>query len=243
MEINKSLEERQKSEVQYRRMDLELRQAIANISHDLRTPLRSIMGYMQLLDDDLPLEKRKEYLDIMKKRSETLLMLVNSFYDLSRLQSREYKLELKTLNLVTLFYDLLALYYKDFTDKNMEPILDIDENAPLIIGDENAVIRIFSNLIENALKYGENYLFIEFKNDGNERVITKFVNSAPKLKEEDVERIFDRFYTGDFTRNYKNTGLGLAIVKELIQQMGHNIYAKLIDGKLNIIIEWGTKKH
>lgn len=101
LEINKSLEERQKSEIQYRRMDLELKYAIANISHDLRTPLTSIIGYMQLLDDkNISPEERKEYLDIIKRRAETLQVLVNSFYDLSRLEAGEYKLELKPLNMV-----------------------------------------------------------------------------------------------------------------------------------------------
>lgn len=238
LEINKTLEERQKSEIQYRKMDLELRHAIANISHDLRTPLTSIIGYMQLLDNEnIPPEERKEYLDIIKRRTETLQVLINSFYDLSRLEAGEYILELKPLNMVNLIYDLLALYYKDFTDKNIEPQLDIDENIPLIIGDENAVIRIFSNLLENALKYGENLLSIEFK-EGTGKVITTFINDAPNLKEEDVDRLFDRFFTADVTRSAKNTGLGLAIVKELVHQMGYEIYGKLIDGKVYIIIEW-----
>src|SRR5690606_36058927 len=90
IEINRTLEEKQKSEIQHNNMELELRRAIANMSHDLRTPLTSILGYIQLMDDDnLTYNERKEYLDIVRRRAESLQILISSFYDLSRLEAGE----------------------------------------------------------------------------------------------------------------------------------------------------------
>lgn len=241
MEINKVLEEKQKSEIQYNNMELEIKRAIANISHDLRTPLTSIIGYMQLLDDgNLTYDERKEYLDIVRRRAESLQTLISSLYDLSRLEAGKYKFDLKSIKLSNIIYDSIALYYMDFIARNIEPIIDIEENTSLIIADENAVKRIFSNLIENALKYGNKFVSISLKEDKG-YIITTFSNDASNLKEEDINHIFDRFFTADTTRSDKSTGLGLAITRELVEQMGHDISASMIDGKINIIIRWGVK--
>lgn len=240
LEINKTLDEKRKSEIEHKRMDTELRQAIANMSHDLRTPLTSIMGYIQLMEDDnLSSEEKKEYADIVKKRAESLQILISSFYDLSRLEAKEYKFELKSLNLANVLYDLIASFYKDFSNKNIEPIIDVNEKAALVIADENAVIRIFSNLLQNALKYGDKCVFISLKQD-NDYVITTFTNDAPDLSEEDSKHLFERFFTVDRTRTGASTGLGLAITKQLVEQMEHNMSIELSNGMLSIIIKWKT---
>lgn len=242
LEINKALEKKQKTEAEYKKMDLELRQAIANISHDLRTPLTSIMGYIQLIEDrDISEDEKKQYLDIVKRRAEALQILISGFYDLSRLESKEYKFELKSLNLSNIMCDLIASFYNDFLSKGVEPVIDIEDKAALIIGDENAIRRIFSNLIQNALKYGNGYVYISLKQE-NSYVVTTFKNDAPNLNDEDVKHLFERFFTADHTRSGKNTGLGLAITKELVEQMGHKIFAEMVDGKLSIIIKWNIKK-
>lgn len=238
LEINKMLEEKRKSEAEHKRMDTELRQAIANMSHDLRTPLTSIMGYIQLIEDDnLSSEEKKEYIDIVKRRTESLQVLISSFYDLSRLEANEYKFELKSLNLANILFDLMASFYMDFSNKNIEPIIDADEKAAFVIADENAVRRIFSNLIQNILKYGNEYVFISLKQD-KDYVITTFTNDAPDLSEEDSKHLFERFFTVDRTRTGASTGLGLAITKQLVEQMGHNISIELSNGRLSIIIKW-----
>lgn len=242
LEINKALEKKQKTEAEYKKMDLELRQAIANISHDLRTPLTSIMGYIQLMEEKgVSEDERKQYLDIVKRRAEALQILISGFYDLSRLESKEYKFELKSLNLSNIMCDLIASFYNDFLSKGVEPVIDIEDKAALIIGDENAARRIFSNLIQNIIKYGNGYVYISLKQE-NGYAVTTFKNDAPNLSDEDVKHLFERFFTADHTRSGKNTGLGLAITKELVEQMGHNIFADMVDGKLSIIIKWNIKK-
>lgn len=241
LEINKALEKKSTSEAEHKRMDLEIRQSISNISHDLRTPLTSIMGYVQLLEDDsLSEDERNQYMDIIKKRTKLLQVLISNFYDLSRLEGKEYKFDLKPLNLYNIICDLIAVSYNGFINKGIEPNIDIDEKIPLVIADENAVKRIFSNLIQNMIKYSNELISISLKQDGD-TLILRFTNDASNLKEDDVKHLFQRFFTTDRTRSGKNTGLGLAIAKELVEQMNQEIHANIWENKLNIIIKWKIK--
>ncbi|SNV89986.1 sensor histidine kinase [Clostridium cochlearium] len=242
LEINKTLEEKLKTDAKHKKMDLEIRQAIANISHDLRTPLTSIIGYIQLMEDNSLSENEKnQYINIIKKRAKSLQVLISSFYDLSRLEEKEYKFELQSVNLHDIMCDLIALSYNDFLSKKIEPNIDIDEQISLIIADENAVRRILSNLIQNMIKYSNKFIFISLKNNKNHIVMT-FTNDALNLSEDDVSHLFQRFFTADRTRSGKSTGLGLAITKELVEQMGYEIFAELSKDKLSIIIKWNLKQ-
>lgn len=238
LEINKTIEEKKKTEIEYKKIDLELRQAISNISHDLRTPLTSIMGYIQLIEDkNLSEDEKQEYVDIVKKRAKSLQTLISSFYELSRLEAKEYKFELKSLSLPNIICDMLASFYNDFLNKGIEPVIDIDQKVPLIVSDENAIRRVFSNLIQNMLKYGEKSILISLKKQ-EAFIIAVFKNDAPNLKEEDVSHLFERFFIGDRTRNGDSTGLGLAITKELVEQMEYKIEAEIFEGKLSIAIKF-----
>ncbi|MCB2362306.1 sensor histidine kinase [Clostridium estertheticum] len=240
--INKNLEEKQKSEAKYKKMDLELRKAIANISHDLRTPLTSIMGYMQLIDDNsLSGDENKPYIDIIKNRTKSLESLITSFYDLSRIDGNEYKFDMKALNLNNIVCECVASFYNDFLSFEVEPKIDIEENPCFIIGDEIAVKRVFSNLIQNIIKYGKGNVDISLKRS-NDYVVTIFQNAAPNLSDEDAKHLFERFFTADRARTGKNTGIGLAITKRLVEQMGHEISVELVDANLSIIIRWKCLK-
>ena len=237
-EINKNIDKKQQTEVKYKHMDMELRQAIANISHDLRTPLTSIIGYIQLIkSDDLSKDEKNEYMDIILNRAKSLKMLIAGFFDLSRLEANEYAFELESISLSNILCELIASFYNDFTNKEIEPLIEIDESVPEIIGDENAIRRVFSNLIQNALKHGDRFISVSLKKDGN-YIVTTFTNNANNLNPDDIDHLFERFFTGDRTRTGKNTGLGLAITKALVEQMGHSITANFKDNKLGIIIKW-----
>lgn len=237
-EINKNIDKKQHTEVKYKHMDIELRQAIANISHDLRTPLTSIIGYIQLIkSDDLSKHEKNEYIDIILNRSKSLKMLITGFFDLSRLEANEYAFELKSISISNILCELIASFYNDFINKEIEPLIEIDESVPEIIGDENAVRRIFSNLIQNSLKHGDKLISVSLKKDRN-YIVTTFANNADNLNPDDIDHLFERFFTGDRTRTGKNTGLGLAITKALVEQMGHSITTNFKDNKLSIIIKW-----
>ncbi len=238
LQINKTIDDRRKIEEKHRELDLELRQAIANMSHDLRTPLTSIMGYIQLLQDpNISNEDKEEYLGIIEKRSAVLKELISSFYDLSRLQANEYNLEIEKVNISTILCELIAAFYDEISKKGFEPIIDMDENIPLIYGDKKAINRIFTNMIQNILKHSKGQVRISLKKY-DDYIITEFSNDAPDIDADDAKRIFERFFTGDRMRTGQNTGLGLAITKILVERQGHEIIAEKIDNVLSIKIKW-----
>ncbi len=239
-QINKLLEQKKAAEILFKNMDLQQRQAIANISHDLRTPLTSIIGYMQLLQNgNLSQDEKGLYSEIVLNRAKALQLLITDFYDLSRCEAGEYKLDLKYIRLQDLLCEQIASYYCDFNAKGIKPDISIDEFIPSILADENAVKRIYQNLIQNILKHGSGRVEIKLTYE-NRTVISRFSNHASGLAKEHVDRMFDRFFTADRVRNGCNTGLGLTIVKAFVESMNGNIKAELKDGILSIIIIWNN---
>ena len=211
------------------------------MSHDLRTPLTSIMGYLQLVKSAKSSDEDTEkYLNIIENRTKALQALITSFYEISRIEGNEYKFEYKKLSLSDLLCENIALFYNDFINAEIEPIIEIDEKTTEIITDQNAVNRIFSNLINNMLKHGKKFVKITLKEKDNV-IVTEFINEAKNLTQSDIERLFDRFYTADKSRSDKNTGLGLCITKTLVNRLGNDIKAELKDGNLIISIAWRIK--
>lgn len=239
--INLIFDEKQKIVAEKKKNEEELRSSICNMSHDLRTPLTSMMGYLQMVRDDSILEEeREEYLDIIEKRAESLQKLITSFYELSRIEGNEYNFQFKSINLSSILCENIALFYNDFINNGIEPIIKIDENIDNIISDEGAICRIFSNLIGNMIKHGEGLIKIILKKENN-NIITEFINKTCVLKEENVDKLFERFYTVDNSRSDRNTGLGLYITKILVEKLGHKIDAELKENLLSIKIEWKSK--
>ena len=237
-QINQLIEQKRDCEIKYNNKNLQQRQEIANISHDLRTPLTSVIGYLQLLqDEDLPLAQRKQNLDIVLTRAKSLQALIVDFFELSRCEAGEGSINLQPIRLQDILCELIAAYYNDFLEQGIEPHIEINDSAPHIIVDESAVRRIYQNLTQNTLKHGSGKVEISLGHKGDQ-LITCFSNNASMLTKEDVERLFDRSYTADKMRSKGNTGLGLSIVKALVEQMNGKIIASLKDGILSIIITW-----
>lgn len=238
--INKLMERRLVEGVVYRRKEQDLRRQIANVSHDLRTPLTSILGYLQLLEqEDLPEEKRREYLAVVESRARTLQTLVTAFYDLSRVEGGEWKLEREQVDLSRELSDQLAASYEQLEKTGIRVTVDMEPGLPPVWGDRNAVVRVFSNLLTNALKHGSDHLSVSVRRE-RDRVISAFSNGAPNMTDEDVDHVFERFYTADRMRTGQNTGLGMAIVKALLEQMGHEVSADLQNGEFTVSVSWKT---
>ncbi len=237
-QINGLLEDKERETRALRSREESLRRQIANVSHDLRTPLTSILGYLQLLErGDLSPEESHHYLDIVAGRAKVLQDLITSFYDLSRIEGGEYPLELQPVDLRRALEPLLAGFYEDFEQAGFQVTVELEEHLPPVPADSGAVTRILTNLIGNALKYGSNTLDIRLYAQGDS-LVTAFSNDAPSLTQEDVLRVFERFYTADQMRTGQNTGLGLAIVKALAGQMGHCAFAELKDGVFTVGVRW-----
>ena len=236
--VNHLLELRREDQSRWLERERSLRQQIANVSHDLRTPLTSILGYLQLLEDpSLPEGERREYLAVVESRAKALQSLITGFYDLSRLEGGEYPLEQEPVNLYTSLSGLLAAFYNDFTDAGFEVTVDLAEGLPPVWGDQGAVLRVFTNLLRNALDHGNGELTVRLFREGD-RVVSLFANRTDQLTEEDLPHVFDRFFTSDKMRTGRNTGLGLAIVKALADRMDCRTEASLADGRFTILVSW-----
>ena len=241
VEINTLIDDKRKMENIYKEKDMELREAIANMSHDLRTPLTSIMGYVYLLNDDkLDKEERKEYLKIIEKRSLVLNDLITSFYGLSRIQADQYEIKFEPVNLELVLGEIIAAFYETLDYKFGEPEINIEEGLGPVLGDKQALNRIFTNLIENIIKHGEGEVKISLKKK-NKYIVMEFSNKAEELESKDVNRIFEKFFTKDRMRTGQNTGLGLAIVKLLVEKQGQKIEAKKVGNRLVINIIWSLE--
>ncbi len=238
--INALLRLRQDDAAEHRRQERAIRQQISNISHDLRTPLTSILGYLQLLEgDSLTQEERGEYLEIVRGRAKSLQSLITGFYELSRLEGGEYPLSREKVDLYHILSELAAEFYNDFEEAGFETTVELAENLPAVMADPAGVLRVFTNLIRNALEHGQTRMDIRLRREGSE-LLSVFANDASGLTEEDVQHVFDRFFTADKMRTGQSTGLGLAIVKALVERMGHRVTAELHDGMFFITVYWKT---
>jgi signal transduction histidine kinase len=238
--LNDLLELRQQERADYRRKEQQLRRQIANVSHDLRTPLTSILGYLQLLEqEDLSPEKREEYFQIVEGRARTLQSFIASFYDLSRIEGGELPLERELVDLGRTLSDQLAAAYEQIEEAGLEMEVDVADGLPPVWADSGAVTRVFSNLLTNALRHGTGALSVKLYREGG-CIVSAFSNQAEGITAEDVDHVFERFYTADKMRTGQSTGLGLAIVKALAERMGHTAAARWEDGWFTVLVRWSV---
>ena len=236
-EINSLIDIKQNAVNDYRKIDKKLKETVANISHDIRTPLTSLMGYIDLLSSAEDDGNRERYLEILKDRSESMELLLEDFYDIARIDSGDYPLELSKINLSSILEDKMLSYYTELSLRNINPILEIEENVE-IISDINAINRIVSNMIQNTIRYAQKEIkVVLLSEDGKAKLF--FINDiGDNLEDVDVERIFDRSYIGNKSRTSGGTGLGLAINKELSNALGHEIFARKSERKFVIGMEF-----
>lgn len=236
-QVNGLLREMEDQRSDFRNREQALRRQIANVSHDLRTPLTSILGYLQLLEkEELSPEERREYLSTIESRARVLQGLITSFYDLSRLEAGEYPILREKVDLREVLGELLAAYY-DELEAHFDVTVDLPEDLPQVWGDRAAMTRVYSNLFRNAMEHGSGTLSISAWS-GNGEVSVRVSNGGAELTDEDLPHVFDRFYTTDKTRSGRNTGLGLAIVKALAYQMEGRAEAELTGDQFSIILYW-----
>lgn len=214
------------------------RESITSISHDIRTPLTSAKGYMQMLRcETIPIQKRYEYTKIVEQRLDTLTELLDQLFLYTRIEAGELPLSIETINLANLFADTISMFYNDFISKNCEPAVQITQTPCQIQADRQALIRIVENLLKNALTHGTGDYQLSLMRDGSSACI-RVANRTDSIEPSDIDYIFDRFYTTDVSRSRKTTGLGLAIVKELTRQMGGNVTAALNDSLFSIEVRF-----
>lgn len=229
-DINVQLRELRKERHRFSQGDIELKNTITNISHDLRTPLTAICGYLDLLDDTDKSDTANRYIKIIKGRTEVLKQLTEELFCYSVVTSYNYDTSVENILINGILEESIAGIYATLQEKKITPNIHITEKK--IVGNLNraSLSRIFSNILNNAIKYSDGDLDIELTDKGE----LIFTNTASELSEVQVAKLFDRFYTVEASR--KSTGLGLAIARTLTEQMNGTIWAKYEKGRLSIYI-------
>lgn len=229
--INIQLSELRKIKRQYENGDQELKDAITNISHDLRTPLTAIWGYLDLLEKkDLP-EDEKRYIEQIRNRSEALKQLTEELFRYSVISSTP-EMSYENVDMRRVIEETLISFEGALQEANIIPNVQLPVSPIWRRLDSTALTRIFSNIINNAIKYTDGDFSVVLDENG----CVTFSNTAKELNTVEVGKLFDRFYTVDSAR--KSTGLGLSIAKLLTERMGGTIGAEYSDGNLEIIISF-----
>jgi signal transduction histidine kinase len=231
--INCVLGDVRRSQIQLNNLNRNFRQSITNISHDIRTPLTTASGYVQMLQADVSEKEREEYISIILERQNMVRTLLEQLFEYVRIESGEITYEQVPVDAKNVFLETIALYYEDFNRKGMEPAIEYPEQSCMITGDEKGLKRIFSNILYNALLHGSgDYAFSIEKTDT--QIVCTFSNKSELMSTTELDNIFERFYTGDKSRNKKTTGLGLAIAKEITRKFGGDIQAGYRSGRFYI---------
>ncbi|RKJ62478.1 sensor histidine kinase [Roseburia sp. 1XD42-69] len=228
--INGQLRKLRTERRRFQQGDLELKNAVTNISHDLRTPLTALSGYLELLEQEEKSESVNRYIEIIKDRVDILTQLSEELFKYSVIISTKDNITKEQVIINTVLEESIAAFYTVLTERNIVPEIQVSETKVVRMLDRSALSRVFSNLISNVIKYSDGDLKIVLSENGE----IAFSNMASGLDEIQVGRLFDRFYTVEAAR--KSTGLGLTISKTLVEQMKGTISAIYENNRLSIHI-------
>lgn len=231
-DLNRQLRQLRRQRRQYLDGDKELKDAVTNISHDLRTPLTAICGYLDLLEQEEKSEKVTRYVMAIQNRAEVLKQLTEELFRYSIIISVQEPMQLEPLCVNDILEQSLVSFYATLTKSGITPQIDITEKKIIRTLNRTAFLRVLSNILNNAVKYSDGDLHVVLSETGE---IT-FSNTAQNLNDVQVGKLFNRFFSVETARN--STGLGLAIAKTLVEQMRGTITAQYHDSVLSICLDF-----
>lgn len=229
--LNQELRELRKMAMQYHNGNQQLQEAIMDISHDIRTPQTAIQGFIQLLEKEELSAIQASYLAIIKNRSQDLATLFEQLFALSIGYDEHVLVTPEVCCLQQLLEEAIVSYYVLLKQKQIEPVIEMVEEPVYITADKRMLLRVFDNLISNALKYTDGDFQIQLKKQRN----MIFSNHAKDLDVVSVSRMFHRYYTVDTQK--QSTGLGLSIAKQLVERNGGMIHAEYKEGALIVTLQ------
>ncbi|WP_376700370.1 sensor histidine kinase [Listeria seeligeri] len=226
---------KQEEQAQQARNDL-----ITNVSHDLRTPLTSILGYLSYIHEDRYRDEieLRYYTELVYGKARHLHKLIDDLFSYTRLDSVEYQLKKDELDVIELLNQLVAEYDGQATERNMQIVEHFEAKKLIISGDGNQIMRLFENLFSNALRYGEGNKQIDVSAKQEENMaVVRVTNYGQEISEIDLPYLFERFYKADKNRTTTGTGLGLAIAKSIVEKHGGIVTAESKNRKTSFIVK------
>lgn len=239
--LNKIMKERKENKKKYMEKEAYLSDVYTNLSHDIRTPLTSLDGYIQLLEECESKEEQKRYLWIARERIHSLKEILEELFTFSKLKNETYHLELTDCCINRILRQTVFSYYEDWTKLGIQPELDIEETPIYVEGNEQALFRVFQNVMKNAIDHGKQKIGV-FLSSSQEEVCVQICNEILNPEEIEIEQVFERFYKADASRNKNSTGLGLSIAKEFVIRMNGTIEAQIVEREFSIIMKFPIVK-
>ncbi len=231
VEINGFLDFSQKISANFRKKEISMTKMLSNISHDLKTPLTVVLGYIETikLDKDIPSAEREILLSKVHNKTLEVIELINKFFDLAKLESGDKDISISRVNMNEVCRKNILNFYDNLTAEGYEVSIDIPDTSIYALGNIDALQRIINNLISNAIKYGSEGKYLGFKlsYDDNYSYV-EIWDKGKGIEEINVENVFERMYTLEDSRNklYQGSGLGLTITKRLVEKLGGEISLK-----------------
>lgn len=240
--INKHYAKQRYTVVRVVQHEQRLKESIANISHDLRTPLTVLMGHLQLVRKSDLTQEQNRRVETALHKAERMKELMETFYDLSLIDSEQAAPVKERINFSNLILDFLTENAPLLESRNIIPDIRLPGCSVFLDTDRIMMERILQNLLSNAVRYCAGDIMISLSDEGNGKVVFCMENTVPAGTKIDTARIFDRFYTGDPSRHGESTGLGLAVVKVLTEKLGGEIGAGVRGDVLWIKAEYSIYK-
>lgn len=226
-ELNLMVDAFEDKTLQAKKMEENVKLSIAGLSHDLRTPLTSINGYVQLLSGTTDAGKRAHYLTIIEQSVNRLIEMTEHFYDLARIETNQKEVALDSIALSNLVEEIFLSFYEQFEEKQIELQFPDEVQDRKIIADKLMLTRVIQNIVQNILRYGQSKAFISYKTEKNYLVLT-VKNDIKRDSKVAIEKVFTRFYTEVASRtNTEASGLGLYLSKMLVDKMNGKMGADL----------------
>ena len=224
--LNTLLKERKKERADYQKKEQMIADIYTNLSHDIRTPLTSLDGYFQLLEETQEENDRKRYIQIIQERIESLKEMLEELFTYTKLQNGTYELKLEPQNVGQILKETVFSYYDDWAEQEISPQFEITEEPVWIRGNKQALRRTIQNIIKNGLDHGNKEIRIQLSRNEKQMELV-FQNKIEPGEQIDISRVFERFYKADKARSKSSTGLGLSIAKGFVEKMHGEIAAEI----------------
>lgn len=241
VQINRLLENQRKMKVDYRRSQISAKKMLSNISHDIKTPMTVILGYLEIMR--INGDKEDEMLLKVEQKAKRVMELINQFFTLAKLEAGDMELEISRINICEVCRENILDFYELLKQKEFQVEVKIPEEAVFIMGNKEALHRILYNLISNVIRYGLDgrYLGLVLRSVKND-VYIDVIDKGKGIEKEFAGNVFERLFTMEDSRNRRiqGNGLGLTIAQTLAQQLGGEI---VLESEPNVKTTFTIKLH
>ena len=234
-EINELLLETDQKRRTVERQETVIKETITNLSHDIRTPLTSLDGYVQLMEESGSREEQARYIGIIRRRIEALRGILDELFLYAKLQDNEYLPAMKCVELNRIVYDTVFSFYEDCKARGLEPQVTICDERVRTYGNEIMIGRMLQNIMKNSFEHGKTDVRIELAAE-EKKIIFSCENKVEHAEQIEIDRVFERFYRADSARANSSTGLGLSIARSLAEKMDAEISASLEGSRFKVTV-------